>query len=207
MIIRKLVVGPLETNCYIIASERTREGMIVDPGDEAEAILSAVESLRVKVRYIVLTHAHIDHIGALKALKEATGAAVAIHEEEAAILPFSAASDMLGLAYPAPASPDTGLHDGDKLQIGEITFSVLHTPGHSPGAICLLGEGVLFSGDTLFHYGIGRYDFPGGNYAALMSSLKDKLLVLVDDIKVYPGHGPETDIGTERRGNPFLNDF
>ena len=203
MIIKRLAVGPLQTNCYIVGAEN-KEGVIIDPGEAATHILNTVKSLGLKVKYIILTHAHIDHIGALKAIKEATGASVAIHEDEAAVLPFSATSDMLGLEYPAPEPPDVELHDGDKLQVGELSFTVLHTPGHSPGAICLLCDGVLFSGDTLFQGGVGRYDFPGGSYDKLMDSLKNTVLKLDDRIKVYPGHGPETDIGSERRGNPFL---
>ncbi len=204
MILKKVVVGPLGSNCYIVGSESNKEGMIIDPGDEAEVILRKVKDLGLEIRSIVLTHGHIDHIGALKEVKEATGAEVAIHTDEAKSLQGQSSSTLLGLAYPTPLPPDRLLQDGDSLDIGDLHFLVLHTPGHSPGGICLSGEGVVFSGDTLFNCGIGRTDLPGGNSSQLMNSIHTKLMTLPDNTIVYPGHGPETTIGTERRGNPFL---
>ncbi|MFC1984582.1 MBL fold metallo-hydrolase [Chloroflexota bacterium] len=203
MIIKRLVVGPLSANCYIVGSESNKEGMIIDPGDEAKAILKNVKDSGLKIQFIILTHGHIDHIGALKAVKEATGAEVAIHTYEANSLQEQPLSTLLGLSYPTPLPPDWSLQDSDSIDIDDLHFSVLHTPGHSPGGTCLMGEGIIFSGDTLFNFGIGRYDLPGGNYSQLMDSIHTKLMALPDDTIVYPGHGPETTIGAERRGNPF----
>jgi len=205
MILNKLVVGPLASNCYIVGSESNKEGMIIDPGDEAEVILRNVKDLGLEIKSIVLTHGHIDHIGALKEVKKVTGAEVAIHTDEAKSLQRQSSSTLLGLSYPTPLPPDRLLQDGDSMDIGDLHFSVLHTPGHSPGGICLLGQGVVFSGDTLFNYGIGRTDLPGGSHSQLMNSIHTKLMILPDDTAVYPGHGPETTIGTERQGNPFLH--
>ena len=205
MILKKLVVGPLASNCYIAGSESNKEGMIIDPGDETEVILRNVKDLELAIKFIVLTHGHIDHIGALKEVKKATGAEVAIHTDEAKSLQGQSSSTLLGLSYPTPLPPDRLLQDGDSLDIGDVHFGVLHTPGHSPGGICLLGEGVVFSGDTLFNCGIGRTDLPGGNSSQLMNSIHTKLMTLPDNTTVYPGHGPDTTIGTERRGNPFLH--
>ena len=205
MILNKLVVGPLASNCYIVGSESNKEGMIIDPGDEAEVILRNVKDLGLEIKSIVLTHGHIDHIGALKEVKKVTGAEVAIHTDEAKSLQRQSSSTLLGLSYPTPLPPDRLLQDGDSMDIGDLHFLVLHTPGHSPGGICLLGQGVVFSGDTLFNYGIGRTDLPGGSYSQLMNSIHTKLMILPDDTAVYPGHGPETTIGTERQGNPFLH--
>ena len=205
MILKRLVVGPLSSNCYIVGSESNKEGMIIDPGDEAEVILKNAKDLGLEIKYITLTHGHIDHIGALKAVKEATGAEVAIHTDGADSLHKQLLSTMLGLSYPAPLPPDRSLQDDDSIDIGDLHFSVIHTPGHTKDGICLLGEGVLFSGDTLFNRGIGRADLPGGNYSQLMNSIHTRLMTLPDDTTVYPGHGPETTIGAERQGNPFLN--
>ena len=205
MILKKLVVGPFASNCYLVGSESSKEGMIIDPGDEAEVILSNVKDLELEIRSIVLTHGHIDHIGALKEVKEATGAEVAIHTDEADSLQSQPLSTLLGISYPTPPPPDRSLKDGDSIDIGDLHFGILHTPGHSPGGICLLGEGVVFSGDTLFNFGIGRTDLPGGSHSQLMNSIHTKLMVLPDNTTVYPGHGPDTTIGTERRGNPFLH--
>jgi len=210
VIIEKVVVGPFASNCYIVGSESDKKGMIIDPGDEAEEILSKVEDLVLDIKYIALTHGHIDHVGALKKIKEATGAEVAIHADDAPSLKEGGGLLMslltVGLSYPAPPSPDRLLKDGDSIDVGDFHFLVLHTPGHTLGGICLLGEGVVFSGDTLFNYGIGRTDLPGGNYNQLMDSIKTKLMTLPDETVVYPGHGPETTIGVERKGNTFLSD-
>ena len=205
MILKKLVVGPIAANCYIVGSESTKEGMIIDPGDEPEVILKNARDLELDIKLIVLTHGHIDHIGALKEIKEATSAEVAIHTDDAKSLQQGRSlSTMFGLSYTAPPSPDRLLKGGDSIDIGDLHFLVLHTPGHSPGGICLLGQGVVFTGDTLFNYGIGRYDLPGSSGSQLMNGIHTKLMVLPDDTVVYPGHGPETTIGAERRGNPFL---
>ena len=180
--------------------------MIIDPGDEAKRILNEVKNLGLDIKIIALTHGHIDHIGALKEIKEATGAQVAIHSDDVGALKDRFLSIFLGIRHRSPPPPDRLLNDGDVISVGELKFTVIYTPGHTQGSICLLGEGVLFSGDTLFNYGVGRSDLPGsgGNHEQLIESIKKRLLVLGDDIKVYPGHGPETTIGTERRGNPFL---
>ena len=206
MIVEKLVVGPFDTNCYIVGSESNREGMIVDPGDKAKEILKKVEDLQLDIKLIALTHGHIDHIGALKKIKEATGAEVAIHADDAGSLRKQPLTIMLGLFYPIPPPPDRLLKDGDSIEVGDLHFTVLHTPGHTPGGICLLGEGVVFSGDTLFNYSVGRADLPGGNESRLMNSIQTRLMTLPDETIVYPGHGPDTTIGAERKGNPYLQD-
>ena len=204
MIIEKLEVGSFATNCYIVGSETGGQGMIIDPGDEAGKIFKRVEKLGLDIKHIVLTHGHLDHIGALREVKEATGADVAVHADDVTTLNDRSPSIFLGIPYrPTPAIGRL-FEDGDTISVGGLTFAVIHTPGHTPGGICLFGEGVLFSGDTLFNYGIGRADFPGGNYEQLIDSIRNRLMVLDDDVVIYPGHGPKTTVGAERRGNPFL---
>jgi len=203
---RKLILGPLATNCYIVGTESSQEGVIIDPADEAKVILKSVRDLALDIKFILLTHGHFDHIGALKEVKEAIGAEVAMHKDDAAHLQeYSLAGEQFGLSYPVPPAPDRLLQDGDSIDVGDLHFSVLHTPGHTPGGICILADGVVVSGDTLFNYGIGRYDLPGSSYSQLMDSIHTRLLTLPDDTIVCPGHGPSTTIGTERQGNPFLN--
>ena len=204
MIVEKLVVGPFASNCYIVGSQSNKGGMIIDPGDEAKQILKRVKDLELDIKFIVLTHGHIDHTGALKEVREVTGAKVAIHGDDAKSLKNQLVAIAFGLSYPTPPRPDRLLKGGDSLDVGGLHFEVLHTPGHTPGGICLLGEGVVFSGDTLFNYGVGRTDLPGGNYSQLMNSIQTKLMTLPDNTVVYPGHGSDTTIGAERTGNPFL---
>ena len=191
MILKSLVVGMYGTNCYIVGAESTKEGMIIDPGDEAAEILRSVRELKLKIKLIVITHGHEDHIGALEEVKRATGAVLAIHQNDAVDLPDGLRAEIL-------------LKGGETLQVGDLRFLVLHTPGHSPGGICLYGHGVLFCGDTLFHYSVGRTDFPGGNARQLLDSIATKLLVLPENTIVYPGHESFTTIGEEKRNNPFL---
>ncbi len=206
MIIERLEVGPFAANCYIVGSESTKEGMIIDPGAEAKEILERVEELGLTINVIVLTHGHIDHVAALKEVKEAIGAEVAIHTADAGSLQGGSIGNMFGLTYPSPPSPDRLLDGGDSIDIGDLHFLVLHTPGHTPGGVCLLGLGAVFTGDTLFNFGIGRFDMPGGNGHQLINSIRTKLMALPDNTVVYPGHGPQTTISIERRANPFLQD-
>jgi glyoxylase-like metal-dependent hydrolase (beta-lactamase superfamily II) len=203
LILQKLVVGELATNCYIIGSETTKEGLIIDPADEAGVILKAIGELKLKIKYIVLTHGHPDHFGALADLKKATGAQVLVHHEDAEILELPPMV-FFGATFPQPPPADRQLEDGDTIELGDLKLKVIHTPGHTPGGICLLADSVLFSGDTLFNNGIGRYDLPGGNYEKLMDSLHRRVLTLPEKTVVYPGHGPETTIGEEKRSNPYL---
>ena len=205
MIIEKVVVGPFATNCYIVGDESTKEGIIIDPGDEAEKILKKVNELGLNIKLILLTHGHIDHAGALKEVKEALNVEVAIHTDDASFELYQSAGLVLGLFYPRPSTPDRLLKDGDTLDVAGMRFDVLHTPGHTAGGICLLRDGVVFSGDTLFNHSIGRSDLPGGNHSHLLESIHSRLLVLDDDTVVYPGHGDETTIAAERNGNPFLS--
>jgi len=207
MILKTLVVGPFASNCYIVGSESGKHGIIIDPGAEAKLILRTVNDLGLTIFLIVVTHSHIDHIGALAPVKAGTGAKFAIHEAEAAagLGMFSRMlSSVSGGSFSQSPKPERLLKDGDKIEIEDLIFTVLHTPGHSPGGISLYGHGILFSGDTLFNHGIGRTDFPGCSYEQIMDSIQNKLMALPEDTIVYPGHGPATTIGEERRGNPFL---
>jgi hydroxyacylglutathione hydrolase len=207
LILKTLVVGPFASNCYVVGSDSTKHGLIIDPGAEAKLILKTVNDLDLKIALILVTHAHIDHIGALAAVRENTGAKFAIHEAEAtaSLGMFSRMmSSMTGGSFNKPPKPDRLLKDGDTIDVDDLRFTVLHTPGHSPGGISLYGHGILFSGDTLFNHGIGRTDFPGCSYEQIMDSIQNKLMKLPDETVVYPGHGPATTIGEEKRGNPFF---
>jgi len=204
VIILSLAVGPIQANCYIVGCEQTKEAVVIDPGAEAKRILGGLQKYDLQLKTIINTHGHFDHVGANKALKDLTGAPVLIHRDDAPMLAhLSASAGMWGMrAQDSPA--DQFIKDGDRISFGQITLEVIHTPGHSPGGISLYTPKVLFVGDTLFAGSIGRTDFPGGDYDLLISCVRKRLFVLGDDVKVYPGHGPDTTIGYEKKYNPFF---
>jgi len=203
----RLVVGPLQVNCFLLADDKTKEAVVIDPGDDAQEILRIIREKRLKVKYIINTHAHFDHIGANRAIKEATGAELLLHEDDAAMLAtVSSQSRSFGMSPVSSPEPDRLLKQGDVITAGEISLKVLHTPGHTPGGISLLEEGLVFTGDSLFAGSIGRTDFPGGDLLTLLRSIRTNLMTLPDDTKVFSGHGPASTIGDERAENPFLNE-
>jgi hydroxyacylglutathione hydrolase len=204
MILETLSVGDYQANCYIYASEMSRKGFIIDPGDEAESIINRARKLGLSIPYIILTHGHPDHTAALKEVQEKTGAQIAIHTADAGILKDKLLHTMLGFRC-INITPDRLLCDGEIIKADGLELKVIHTPGHTPGGICLMGEGLVFTGDTLFMMGIGRTDLPGGNSKSLMASINNRLLSLPDETLIYPGHGPRSTIGDERLSNPFLN--
>lgn len=204
MIIKTLAVGPIMANCFILGCEDTRRAAVIDPGDETDRILMSLAEDRLTAVYIINTHGHFDHVGGNAKLKEATGAELAIHPDDAPMLKQASASAAgWGLSVEDSPDPDRLVEDGDTLRFGGVELGVLHTPGHTPGGICLYTDGVVFVGDTLFAGSIGRTDFPGGDHGTLIASIREKLFSLPDDVRVLTGHGPETTIGQEKRYNPF----
>lgn len=203
MIVKRLPTGMLSSNCYIIGDNG--EAVIIDPGVESSEILDNVKGLGLEVKYILLTHSHIDHICYMSEVRESTGAKIVIHEKDAVNLSSSwhNGSALFGLDKKF-GSPDMMVKDGDTINIGGLTLEIIHTPGHTPGGICIKAEENLFTGDTLFRMSIGRTDLGNGDYNELMDSIKGKLMKLDDDIIVYPGHGASTTIGEERNKNPFI---
>lgn len=205
MIIKRVIVSAYETNCYIVGCPETRLGAVIDPGDDGDNIIDQIKKLELDIKYIILTHGHIDHINAVRDVKEFSGADILIHEKDKEMLTssYENLSVFTGDNINQPKADKT-LNDGDKIQIGNLIFHVIHTPGHSPGSISLKTGIYIFSGDTLFAGSIGRTDFPGGSYNAIIRSIKEKLLIYDGDILVLPGHGPETTLESEKNFNPFL---
>lgn len=204
--IARVTVGPLEVNCHIAGCPEHKVCAVIDPGDSSRRILAEVESRGWDVKYIINTHGHADHTGANAKIKEATGAPILIHKDDAAMATSAEMRDMAAyLGVGAPPEPDRLLEDGDVIELCPcVGFEVIHTPGHSPGGVCLRSGDVLFTGDTLFKMSIGRSDLPGGDQAELMRSIRRKILALPGGVSVHPGHGEPTTVGFEKRSNPFL---
>ena len=193
MILKTLVVGPIQSNCYVIGCERTREAAVIDPGGDADRILITLAKDRLRCVYIINTHGHFDHSADNKRLKEVTGAQLLIHHADAPMI-----------LHQSSPPPDRYLNEGDIITFGDISLKVLHTPGHSAGGISLVTDKIVFVGDTLFAGSIGRTDSPGGDHEGLLRNVRKKIFTLGDDVVVYPGHGPKTTVGGERKTNPFF---
>jgi glyoxylase-like metal-dependent hydrolase (beta-lactamase superfamily II) len=205
LIIESLPVGAIMANCYILGCDKTREAVVIDPGGDTAEILKLLAKRHLRVVAIVNTHGHFDHVGGNKRMKDTTRAPILIHAEDAGMLAhLSEFGQMFGMRVENSPPPDRTLAEGDTVEFGHEKLHVLHTPGHSPGGIALLGPGFVVVGDTLFAGSIGRTDFPGGNYEELIRSVRAKLFVLDDRTVVYCGHGPNTTIGREKRTNPFF---
>jgi hydroxyacylglutathione hydrolase len=207
MILESFPVGPLHCNCTILGDEVTHEAVVVDPGDNIPEILSRLQKHGLTLRQIVVTHAHIDHVGGAALLKKLTGAPVYLNKRDLGLLSaMEMQAGWLGVPTPEVMPPDASADDGVAVGLASLPGEVLHTPGHTPGSICLLfpEQHLLLAGDTLFAGSIGRTDLPGGDGRQILRSLRDRLLVLPDATRVVPGHGPETTIGEERQSNPFL---
>jgi glyoxylase-like metal-dependent hydrolase (beta-lactamase superfamily II) len=208
MIIKQIIVGSMAVCCYIVACEKTKKAAIIDPGGDEDTILAEVEKMGLSVEYIIATHGHPDHVCGNRKIQEATGAKIVMHTADALFFGKPEVENyfsMLGLE-PSPA-PDIKVEEGDDITIGEIKFKVIHTPGHTPGGMCLYNAPNLITGDTLFVGGLGRTDFPGGSHNELLTSIRTRLLVLPSETIVWPGHGyggHQSTIGEEKRSNPFL---
>jgi glyoxylase-like metal-dependent hydrolase (beta-lactamase superfamily II) len=207
MNVTRLVVGQLEVNCYIVEDEKTKKACVIDPGDEPDRIIDTIREKGLDIVAIICTHAHFDHIGAVGELKKETGAKVLLNREDSEL--YENAKDqaaLWGFDLDDIPKPDGYLDEGDTIDIGNLSFKVLQTPGHSPGGICLYGEGVVITGDTLFHGSVGRTDFHGGDVKKLRESFK-RLLDLPEDTEVLCGHGPETTIKREKTENFYKNEW
>ncbi len=200
-----VIVGSLETNCYLIYCEETLECAVMDPGAEPEKIFLAINEKKLKPVVLINTHGHVDHIGANKDVKERYEIPLLIHSADVPMLNSILQSGIaLFLGAKASPRPDRLLVEGEEVKIGTSSLKVIHTPGHSPGSLCFVQDGLLFSGDTLFCGGVGRTDLPGGSMEKMMDSIRNKILTLSDETLVFPGHGPQTTVGQERYMNPFI---
>lgn len=207
MILETFPVGPLQCNCTLLGDEATKEAIVIDPGDEITRIHNRLTSLGLKLKQILITHAHIDHVGGALRLKRLTGAPIYLNENDMPLLQMMAdQAAWLGVSTPETAPPDEGLTDGKQVGLANYPAEVIHTPGHTQGSVCLhfVPLKMIIAGDTLFAGSIGRTDLPGGNFEQIIDSIHSRLLKLPGEIKVIPGHGSATTIGSERKNNPFL---
>ncbi|MBC3887650.1 MBL fold metallo-hydrolase [Acetobacterium paludosum] len=201
----KKSLGQMGTNCYVFWDEKSLEAAVIDPGFKDQRIVEIIEKNKLKVKYILLTHGHFDHIGGVSQIKEITGAKVLIHKSDADCLTNAGRNLSTAIGMPFDLAPADGyLSEGEKIQVGDMNIQVFYTPGHSKGGVCFLVGDTLFAGDTLFNTSIGRTDFPDGDLAELLSGVQKKLFVLDDNTKVLPGHGENTTIGYEKAHNPFF---
>ncbi len=208
MFIHQFEVGQFGVFAYLLGADGGGEGLVIDPADEVDTIIALAKSKKITIKTILNTHAHVDHIMGNEEMKRKTGAKIIIHEDDAPLLTRTPRSMLVMFgARPSPPADQT-VKDGETIQIGDVSIKVLHTPGHSPGGMCLYGEGVVFTGDTLFVGGLGRTDLPGGSWEVMVNSIRTKLLTLPDETIVYPGHNygaaPKSTIKNERLYNPFL---
>jgi hydroxyacylglutathione hydrolase len=209
MLFETIVVGPLGVNCFILGDKQSNEAVVVDPGADCEMILAAVARYGLKVKYIVNTHGHFDHVGCNRQIQLKTGAELLIHEGDVLLLSqASRSAQKYGLSVEDSPAPSRHLTDGMRLEFGKRCIEVLHTPGHTPGgcSLLLVNEHLVITGDTLFADSVGRTDLPGGSHEQLIASIKSKLMPLSDETVVWPGHGPSSTIGRERRMNPYINE-
>jgi hydroxyacylglutathione hydrolase len=206
LIIKRLVVGALSANCWIVGVESNGDGLVIDPGGNYDDISRAIDESGLDIKLIILTHGHSDHIASLYEVQQKTGAEVAIHTSDADFLEgHSSFSSQFGISYKTPHPPDRLLHEADNIGISGLELTVMHTPGHTPGSISLYTPGKVFTGDTLFRRGIGTTMMPGSSRSQLINSIITRLMRLPDDTVIYPGHGRETTIGAERKDNPYVN--
>lgn len=206
MIIKTLSVAPIGTNCYILGCSDTKEAIIIDPGGEAERIMDEVSKEQLELQYIINTHAHFDHVGGVNGIQAIKKVPFLLHEGDAPFIEpaaFSQSLQMFGMPDMSPPTVDNYIEADTTYSFGNISFSILETPGHSPGGVCFLFDKDVFVGDTLFAGSIGRTDLPGGSMSVLMESIKNKLMTLNDDVNVHCGHMGSTTIGQERQFNPF----
>jgi hydroxyacylglutathione hydrolase len=204
LIIKRVVVGGWKANCYVVGSEAAKQGLIIDPGDAEHDILKAVKEAGLDIKILVATHGHIDHIGAIGHLKKALGASVAIHKSDSSALQGDSRF-FWGQYFGPPMHADILLQEGDSIEVADLHFQVINTPGHTYGGICLYGHGMVFTGDTLFHHSIGSSGIGTGTRAQLLNSIIDKIMVLPPETVIYPGHGGWTTVEDERKNNPFIN--
>ena len=198
-------VGPLAENTYIVEHVASRQAAVVDPGDEGEEILDRLAERGITLEKILLTHGHFDHVGAVRTLKERTGAKIHIHADDAGRMRTAGRQGgMFGLHVEDPPAPDVLLREGDRVALGDQGFQVLHTPGHTPGHVTFLSGEMAFVGDLIFAGSIGRTDLPGGSFDDLIRAVREKIFVLPDRTVLFPGHGPATTVGEEKRSNPFF---
>jgi len=208
MEVSSIEVGPFQANCWLVSNTNTKEALLIDPGDEPDKILDWVRNKGVIIKYMVATHGHLDHVAASKHLSEKLGQKLHIHREDIPILSRLRES-RLGLGLPPVDPPQSvnEIEEGFIFSLGDLEFKVIHTPGHTPGSICIYGEGIIFTGDLIFLGSVGRTDLPGGDTDLLKKSLKEKIITLPYSTKIFPGHGPETTVENEVKMNFFLKDL